>query len=102
MRWYIINFRLKCLFTINIFLAIFFGITCTFFPGIIFRLYRMTPNPDIVWVTRLVGGSILGFATLMFFGRRSTSSETRRTIAYALFVQDVIGLLASTEFVISR
>lgn len=62
----------------------------------------MTPNPDIVWVTRLVGGSILGFATLMFFGRRSTSSETRRAIAYALLVQDVIGLLASTEFVISR
>jgi len=96
------NFKLKHLFTINIFLAIFFGITCAFFPGIMFRLYRMTPNPDVVWVTRLVGGSILGFATLMFFGRKSASSETRRAIAYALLVQDVISFLASMEFVISR
>jgi hypothetical protein len=46
----------------------------------------MTPNPDVVWVTRLVGGSILGFATLMFFGRKSTSSEAHRAIALGFLV----------------
>jgi hypothetical protein len=33
----------------------------------------------------------------MWFGRRSESIQTRRAIALALFVQDVIGLVASVE-----
>jgi len=45
----------------------------------------------------LVGGSILGFATLMWFGRKTTSVEARRAIALALLIQDTIGFIASTE-----
>ncbi len=48
-----------------------------------------------MWTTRLAGGSILGFATLMAFGRKSESQKARRAIALALLVQDGVGFVAS-------
>ncbi len=89
--------KLQHLFTINLFIAAFFGIACAFFPAWSLRLYGLTPDPGAIWMTRLVGGSILGFATLMAYGRKAASAETRRAIALALIVQDIVGLLASLE-----
>ena len=89
--------KLRHLFTINLFIAIFFGLTCSLFPRQLFQLYGLGLDEAGVWATRLVGGSILGYATLMWFGRRSASVDARRAIALALFVQDVIGLIASLE-----
>lgn len=87
--------KLKHLFTINIFFAIFFGVTCAFFAGWALRIYGLVPDAGALWTTRLAGGSILGFATLMGFGRKSDSVKTRRAIAMALLVQDSIGFAAS-------
>jgi hypothetical protein len=89
--------KLRHLFTINLFIAIFFGITCALFPVWVVNLYGLQSNPAAIWTTRLVGGSILGYATLMWFGRRVESADARRAIALALLVQDVVGLLASIE-----
>ena len=90
--------KLRHLFTLNIFFALFFGLTCTFFPRFVFTLYGLTPDDSGLWVTRLVGGAILGFATLMWFGRQTGSRDARRAIALALLVQDTIGCLASLQF----
>jgi len=89
--------KLRHLFTINLFLAIFFGLSCSLFPVSVLRLYGLQSNPAAVWASRLVGGAILGYATLMWFGRRPRSLDARRAIAIALFVQDAIGFLASLE-----
>lgn len=89
--------KLRHLFTVNLFLAIFFGLACALFPVWVVDLYGLQSNPASIWATRLVGGSILGFATLMWFGRRTESADARRAIALALLVQDVVGLLASIE-----
>jgi len=89
--------KLRHLFTINLFIAIFFGLTCALFPIWVVKLYGLQSNPAAIWTTRLVGGSILGYATLMWFGRRVASADVRRAIAIALLVQDVVGLLASIE-----
>lgn len=89
--------KLQHLFAINLVIAIFFGLTCSLLPRQLFQLYGLALDEAGVWVTRLVGGSILGFATLMWFGRRTTSVEARRAIAMALLVQDAIGLVASME-----
>ena len=89
--------KLRHLFTINIFIAILFGLCCALLPGWLGRLYGLVPDEASIWVTRLVGGSILGYATLMWYGRRSESIQTRRAIALALFIQDIIGLAASVE-----
>ena len=89
--------KLKHLFTINLFIAIFFGISCSVFAIWGIKLYGLDPTPASIWVTRLVGGSILGFASLMWFGLKTASLETRRAIAMALLIQDSIGLIASLE-----
>jgi hypothetical protein len=90
--------RLRHLFTINIFFAVFFGGTCSLFPHWVFKLYGLAPDDAAIWTARLVGGSILGLATLMWFGRKTLSVDTRRAIAIALLIQDVIGCIASAEF----
>ena len=90
--------KLLHLFTINVFFAIFFGGSCSLFPHWVFNLYGLTPDIAAIWTARLLGGSILGFTTLMWFGQKSTSIDTRKAIAIALFIQDVIGCIASVEF----
>ena len=86
---------LRHLFTINTFFALFFGLTCALVPRQLCQGYGLPLDTAGVWVTRLLGGSLLGFATLMWFGRRSPAVETRRAIALALLIQDSIGLAAS-------
>lgn len=87
--------KLKHLFSINIFFALFFGVTCAFFASWALQLYGLVPEPGALWTTRLAGGSILGFSTLMGFGRKSESVKARKAIALALFIQDGIGFAAS-------
>ena len=53
------------------------------------------PDVGSVWVTRLLGGSILGYASLMWFGSKTESVKTRRAIALALFIQDSVGFVGS-------
>ena len=90
--------RLRHLFITNFFFAIFFGGSCFLFPHWVFKLYGLAPDGAAIWTARLVGGSILGFATLMWFGQKAISVDTRRAIAIALLIQDVIGCIASVEF----
>jgi len=90
--------KLRNLFIVNIIIAIFFGGTCTFLPRFVFSLYGIVPDDAAIWVSRLAGGSILGFATLMWFGIKTASVETRRAIAIALLVQDTVGFFASLIF----
>jgi hypothetical protein len=89
--------QLRHLFTLNFFFAVFFGLSCTVAPRFVFWMYGLVPDGAAIWTARLVGGSILGFATLMGFGRNAASVETRRAIAIALLIQDVIGCMASVE-----
>ncbi len=89
--------KLQHLFTINIFLAVFFGLACAVFPAWALRLYGLTPNAAAIWMARLAGGSILGFGTLMWYGRTSATAQAQKAIALALMVQDLVGGLASLE-----
>ncbi len=93
--------KLQHLFTINIFIAAFFGISSFLFPVWGLQLYGLLPDVGAIWTTRLLGGSILGFASLMWFGRKAASVEARRAIALALLIQDVVGLIASIEIQVS-
>lgn len=93
--------KLQHMFTINLFLALFFGLTCSLFPSWVLQMYGLAPNDAAIWTTRLVGGSIMGFATLMWFGRKAASIDARRAIAVALLVQDTVGAAASMEIQLS-
>lgn len=93
--------KLRHLFIINLFIAIPIAFLCIFLPDWTIRLYGLVPDVGSVWVTRLVGGSILGYASLMWFGSKSESVKTRRAIALALFFQDIVGLAGSLEIQLS-
>ncbi len=90
--------KLRHLFLINFIFACFFGSACSFLPRFTFSLYGVIADAPSIWTCRLVGGSILGFATLMWFGMKSTSVESRKAIAAALLIQDTIGFGASLIF----
>ena len=89
--------KLPQLFTVNLFFAIFFGLSCSLLPVWVLQLYGLAPNDAAIWTTRLVGGSILGFAILMGFGRKTGSVAARRAISLALLAQDAVGCVASLE-----
>ena len=81
--------------SLNVFLAAFFGLACALVPRQLCQAYGLPLDAAGVWATRLLGGSLLGLSTLMWFGSRSPSPETRRAIAVALVIQDSVGLVAS-------
>jgi hypothetical protein len=87
--------NLRHLLSVNVFLAGFFGLTCALVPRQLCQAYGLPLDAAGVWVSRLLGGSLLGLSTLMWFGSRSASAGTRRAIAVALVIQDAVGLLAS-------
>ena len=93
--------KLQNLFTINLVIAIFFGVSCSIFASWVLQMYSLATDDGAIWTTRLVGGSILGFASLMWFGRKATSVDARRAIALALLIQDTIGFIASMEIQLS-
>jgi hypothetical protein len=89
--------KLRHLFTINLPVSILIGLLCALLPAFTLELYGLPAGEAAIWVSRLTGGSILGFATLMWFGRKTAEVKSRRAIAYALLVQDTIGFIASLE-----
>jgi hypothetical protein len=78
--------KLRRFFVINFCIAVFFGLACSILPRWLFQLYGAAYDDAAVWSARLLGGSILGFATLMWFGMRTASVEAGRAIALALLV----------------
>ena len=87
--------KLSHLFTINIFFAVYFGLSGSLFPQLWLLPYELPLSNTAIWAVRLAGGSILGFATLMWYGRTRASQDSRRAIALALMVQDIVGAIAS-------
>jgi len=89
--------KLRHFYVFNLILAMLYGVGCTLFPHQLASLYQLTLNDAGAWATRLVGGSFLAFSTLIWFGIRIGSLQARRAIAFALLVNEVIGLIASIE-----
>ena len=87
--------KLRHLFIINLFFAVSIALLCILVPRWSIRLVGLVPDVGSVWVTRLLGGSILGYASLMWFGSKTESVKTRRAIALALFIQDSVGFVGS-------
>jgi len=93
--------NLRRLFALNLVFALFFGLGCSLIPRQLFALYGLDIGETARWTTRLVGGSILGFATLMWYGMRTNSPEAQMAITVALFVQVIVGFFASMEIQLS-
>lgn len=87
--------KLRHIFTINVFCALFFGLTCLFVPRWLFSLYGAELGEAGTYMTRLGGAAYLAFATLTWLARKATAKETRLNLALALFIQDLIGFVVA-------
>ena len=86
---------LRTVFSINIPISVFFGITCLLLPNWLFSLYGVELTEPGIFMTQLAGAAYLGFGALAMQARSAASKEFRLAAALALFVQDSIGAIVS-------
>ena len=86
---------LRTLFTINIPISFFFGLTCLLIPEWLMSLYGAEISPAGAFMTRLAGAAYLGFGVLAYQARSTRSAEFALALALGLFVQDSIGAALS-------
>ena len=87
--------KLKTLMIINSIVAIVFGVLFVIVPTHVYSLYDFTADEHLVFMGRLFGGALIGFALLTWIARNATDSDTRSAIVYALFTADAIGFVVA-------
>ena len=87
--------NLRTLFTINVPISAFFGITCLVLPRWLFSLYGVDLTDGGVAMTQFAGAAFLGFGTLALLARTYPSRDLFIAAAFALFVQDLIGTIVA-------
>jgi hypothetical protein len=87
--------KLKTLMIINTIVAIVFGVTFVIVPAHIYSLYDITANEQLIYMGRLFGATLIGFALLTWLAKNATDSDARRAIVYALFTADCIGFVVA-------
>jgi hypothetical protein len=87
--------KLKTLMIINSIVAIVFGVLFVIVPAHVYSLYDITADEQLVYMGRLFGGALIGFALLTWIARNAPDSDARRAIVYALFTADAIGFVVA-------
>lgn len=87
--------NLRMLFTINVPISFFFGLTCLLIPERLISLYDAEISAAGIYMTQLAGAAYLGFGVLAYQARSSKSTEFALALALAFFVQDSIGAAVS-------
>ena len=87
--------KLKTLMTINAIVAIVFGVTFVIVPAQAYSCYNITADEQLIYMGRLFGSALIGFAILTWMARNATDSDARRAIVFALFSCDCIGFVVA-------
>ena len=87
--------KLKTLMIINAIVAIVFGVIFVIVPAQVYSLYDITANEHLIYMGRLFGGTLIGFALLTWMARNATDSDARRAIVLALFISECIGFIVT-------
>ena len=87
--------KLSTLMVVNALVAAIFGVGFVVVPGQLMSLYGPEVSPQLVYVARLFGAALLGFAVLTWTAKNAPDSDTRRAILLALFVGDGIGFVVA-------
>lgn len=83
---------MNTLFLVYLIVEAIFGIGFLFVPGFMMDPMGVTLNETSTTFARLFGSLIISMPVLLFFSRRSASSEFKRGVVYSVFIY----LLAST------
>lgn len=76
-------------------LGVIFGLGFALMPAAALNLYDASTNDVGLLLARFFGGSMLGFATLLWSARNAAESDARRAIVQGLFVSFLIALIVS-------
>jgi len=83
---------MNTLFLVYLIVEAIFGIGFLFVPGLLMDPMGLTLDETSTTFARMVGSLIISLPVLLFFARKSTSSEFKRGVVYCIFTY----LLAST------
>lgn len=83
---------MNALFLVYLIVEVIFGIGFLFFPGFMMGPMGVTLDETSTTFARLFGSLLISLPVLLFFARKSSSSEFKRGVVYCIFVY----LLAST------
>ena len=83
---------MNTLFLVYLIVEAIFGIGFLFVPGLMMDPMGVTLDETSTTFTRLFGSLIISIPVLLFFARKSASSEFKRGVVYCIFIY----LLAST------
>jgi hypothetical protein len=87
--------KLKTLMIINTIAALVFGVAFVIVPAHVYSLYGITADEQLVYMGRLFGSALTGFALLTWLARNATHSDARWAIVYALFTADCLGFITA-------
>jgi len=83
---------MNALFLVYLIVEVIFGIGFLFIPGLMMGPMGVTLDETSTTFARLFGSLIISIPVLLFFARKSASSEFKRGVVYCIFTY----LLAST------
>jgi hypothetical protein len=84
--------KLKTLFTINAVLAFFNALGFIFTPQML-SLHMGELGETASWVSRELGGSVIGFAVIAWLARNITDAKALKSITWGFFVSWGVGFV---------
>ncbi len=88
--------KLSTLMIINAVVAAAFGVAFVLVPTQVVSLYGIEDASEIlIYVGRLLGAALVGFAVLTLSARNASDSDARRAIVLALLISDGIGFIVA-------
>jgi len=72
--------------------SLIFGLAFLLVPGTVMSLYGIAYAPNDMY-PRFFGSALLGFATILWIGRKVTSGPALRGILIGSFIASIIGLV---------
>ena len=88
--------KLSTLMIINAVVAAAFGVAFVLVPSQVVSLYGIEDASEIlIYVGRLLGAALVGFAVLTLSARNASDSDARRAIVLALLISDGIGFIVA-------
>ena len=87
--------KLSGFLVITAVIACLFGLAFVLIPGPLVSLYGNALSPGGLFLARLFGAALLGFAILTLLARKAEQSEARKAIILSLFISEAIGFIVA-------
>ena len=84
------------LFTVTFIVELIFGIGFIAIPGFLLGNFGVASTPELIFMARLFGSTLLALSTLLWYARGSKSTDLQKAAVRSLFLYYLI----STNFIV--